>query len=282
MNIIINADDLGYSKHRDAGIFAAFEKECITSASLMVNGSNTFEAVEMALKVNLPMGLHLNLSEGCPISNAKHIVDEKGNMFYKELFWNLNQTDEIKREIYEETTAQLEEFRRLTGNYPTHIDGHQHVHIFVAEIIAPLLRQKGICSIRIPDQDPDKLDWLDDKTRQKYERRYVPAVNARLVYNKHDIMSTICFIGLGLSGQNMSVERIKKSLETCNGTVEFMVHPGFTEPLFPRKKEMCDSFDTDKGRKHEYDVLCTMKKYFVQKCDWSYFDSDNGGGGTSP
>ena len=36
--LIVTADDLGYSAERDAGIFEAFERGIVTQASLLVTG----------------------------------------------------------------------------------------------------------------------------------------------------------------------------------------------------------------------------------------------------
>ena len=66
MSLIINADDLGYSKHRDNGIFACFENSSISAASLIVNGPTSEAATERAKKLGLCLGLHLNLTEGSP------------------------------------------------------------------------------------------------------------------------------------------------------------------------------------------------------------------------
>jgi len=60
--LIINADDLGYSHHRDAGIFAAYRNGYISSASLLVNGTTSREAAKRAREIGMPVGLHLNLS----------------------------------------------------------------------------------------------------------------------------------------------------------------------------------------------------------------------------
>lgn len=57
--------------------------------------------------------------------------------------------DEVTREI----KAQIEWFRTQVGADPTHVDGHQHVHVWphVAPIVARVMRQSGLCAIRVPD-----------------------------------------------------------------------------------------------------------------------------------
>jgi len=69
-NLIINADDLGICIERDSGIFELFEKKLISSASIMVNGASFESAVRKARELRLPLGIHLNLTEGEPINKS--------------------------------------------------------------------------------------------------------------------------------------------------------------------------------------------------------------------
>jgi len=265
--LIINADDLGYSHHRDAGIFAAYENGYISSASLLVNGTTSKEAAKQARELGMSVGLHLNLSEGYPLADVPSIQDSDGNMHYKMKFWNLEKTPDVLEDIVTETKAQLEQYKEWMGTYPTRIDGHQHVHIarYVPEVLAPLFQQIGVRHIRIPDQDPDELTWLDNTTLQRYNARYVPAVTARLVYYHHGMKSPLHFIGLGLAGSNMTINRIQCLLEKCTSTTEFMVHPGFCPST---ETEGQTPFDTDPGRFREYHVLKALKDIY-KLADWS-------------
>ena len=266
MEVIVNADDLGYSVRRDTGILCAFRDGTISSASLIVNGATSDTAAKSAKDARLPVGLHLNLTEGRPLSDAPHIVDERGYLLYKMNFWYLKKTPQVLADIARETRAQLEKFKDLMGDYPTRVDGHQHVHVArqVPETIAPVLRECGVKCVRIPDQDPDHMDWLDAQTRRRYESRYVPSVTARLVYGRHGLKSPMSFVGLGISGGEMTMERIHTCMRKCIGTTEFMVHPGFLTP----DSESKDAFDSDPGRLREYHVLKSVACHYTL-VDWS-------------
>ena len=65
--VIVNADDLGLCEDRDKGIFELFQKKAISSASIMVNGGSFESAILQSRSLNLPLGIHLNLTEGEPI-----------------------------------------------------------------------------------------------------------------------------------------------------------------------------------------------------------------------
>lgn len=54
--LIIIADDYGYSNERDDGIIQCYKTGAITGVSLMVNGYSAERAVKNALCVGLPIG----------------------------------------------------------------------------------------------------------------------------------------------------------------------------------------------------------------------------------
>lgn len=262
----MNADDLGYSTRRDAGILSAFKLGALSSASLIVNGATSVSAARAARMAGLPVGLHLNLTEGKPLTTVKHITNTQGALLYKMQFWHLKKCQKVLADIYLETSAQLERFKELMGEYPTRVDGHQHAHVarHVPETIAPLLREKGVRYVRIPDQDPDDLTWLDARARRRYETRYVYAVAARLVYAQHGFKSPLCFVGLGMSGSQLTMARLSSCLAKCNGSTELMVHPGFLTPT----NDSTDPFDGEPGRLHEYQQLMLVARAFTL-VDWS-------------
>jgi len=223
MALRINADDLGYSAHRDAGIFECARRGAIHSASLMVTGATGEEAARRALEMGLPLGLHLNLTEGTPLTDAAALVDETGRMRYKMDFWPVPRTDAWSKAVYAEACAQLDVFQEWTGAYPTRVDGHQHAHV------AP-----GVA---------------------RYERRFVPALVSRLVYGRHGIKAPEQLVGVSLGGRDMTVARVRRVLGAATRAVEWMVHPGFLPSGMVE-----DAFDADPGRVHECRVLCALSK----------------------
>jgi hypothetical protein len=104
---IVNADDLGMSEEIDRGIFEAFDRGIVTSASLLVDGPHTVEAVRhVRRRSDVSLGLHV-------------AFDERGR-------WLVNMQE--PRAVQRELDRQLEAFVRLTGGPPTHIDSHHHAH----------------------------------------------------------------------------------------------------------------------------------------------------------
>jgi predicted glycoside hydrolase/deacetylase ChbG (UPF0249 family) len=266
--IIINADDLGYSIGRDKGIFECFEAGAITCASLIVNGPTAVSAAKKASEIGLPLGLHLNLTEGKPLTTHSSLCNDNDTMYYKML--NRKATI-LDKDIVRECRAQLERFRQLTGAYPIHVDGHQHVHILkgIPELIAPLLKDVGVCSVRIPDEDLSTMDWLCPKKKKRYEDRFGAAMRARLIFRQYDILAPECLIGVGLCSSDMSQEHLNHCLENTFGVVELMCHPGYGSSD-PSERPFNDKFSRSSGRLYECRQLQKLT-FSQQKVDWSFY-----------
>jgi predicted glycoside hydrolase/deacetylase ChbG (UPF0249 family) len=113
--LIVNADDFGLSAGVNRGIVAAHTGGIVTSTSLMVRGAAANEAAELAkLHPRLSVGLHIDLGEWAfrdgEWVELYHVVP-------------LEETA-VKTEV----ARQLEQYRRLMGCEPSHLDSHQHVH----------------------------------------------------------------------------------------------------------------------------------------------------------
>eukprot|EP01121_Diplochlamys_sp_Union-15-3_P004483 TRINITY_DN14677_c0_g1_i1.p1 TRINITY_DN14677_c0_g1~~TRINITY_DN14677_c0_g1_i1.p1 ORF type:complete len:112 (-),score=8.94 TRINITY_DN14677_c0_g1_i1:525-860(-) len=94
--LIVNADDFGYCTERNNGICECFLNGLVSSVSLLVNGEAVQHAVDLAKKINIPMGLHLNLTEGKPIhSTVSSLLDNSGMMrgkFGLRRLWNITKS----------------------------------------------------------------------------------------------------------------------------------------------------------------------------------------------
>jgi predicted glycoside hydrolase/deacetylase ChbG (UPF0249 family) len=105
--LIVNADDLGMSAEIDQGLFEAHDAGIVTSASLLVDGSNAEGAVQQAQqRPKLGLGIHV-------------AFDERGKMFI-----DVQDLGAVQQQI----DRQLAAFVRLVGSPPDHIDSHHHVH----------------------------------------------------------------------------------------------------------------------------------------------------------
>jgi predicted glycoside hydrolase/deacetylase ChbG (UPF0249 family) len=256
--IIVTADDLGYSNHRDAAIFDLFKRGKVSGASLIVNGPSAEVAAKTALHIGLPLGLHINLTEGIPLTPCTHLKEE-GIMPYKNKFRTLAKQNAkgFRQDVFAEVAAQLKKFERLTGYPATHVDGHQHAHVApnVPSLLAPLFKSKGVRSVRIPEEWVEDYEWVSPELRLHYHMRYVDAVASRVVYGTAGLRMNDCTVAMAMSGTAMTLARLHKCLAGKKGVVEILTHPGAPALSPCNNKTFKDPFDTDAGRVHEWKIL---------------------------
>lgn len=262
-HLIINADDLGIGKARDAGILQLFKAGAISSASLLVDGEDAEAAAKQALAVGLPLGLHLNLTEGIAPATGSLANTEgqwRGKFGLREaLADNRIAASDIAAAI----RAQFDRFIALTGELPSHVDGHHHIHVepAIARILAPIMaREYGVYCLRLPceqrllavDTPPADADFeagfqshVARATRQSAE-----------IFQAEHLYSTDAFLGQTCMGHRLQADSIAQVLAGIasndpRGTwVELMVHPGLPA-TDPQSSEFCRS----PARAHEMAML---------------------------
>lgn len=123
--IIINADDLGWSRGVNNGILKAYNCGVVNSASWIVTTPYFEETRILIQEYQLSnIGVHVNLTEGKPLLKThRTIVDENG-FFIR----NLHTLDYVDlKEVRDEVVAQIEK-ALATGVSINHLDTHHHLH----------------------------------------------------------------------------------------------------------------------------------------------------------
>lgn len=154
IQLIVNADDFGFSPAVNAAVARAHREGVLTSASLMVGESATREAVEVARSLpGLAVGLHL--------------VCDVGGDPIRVALWCC-----ISARARELALMQIEEqFERFasTGLSLSHVDGHRHLHalgVLMPGVVELALRY-GARGVRIPN-DPVWANIRKDRSRPGY------------------------------------------------------------------------------------------------------------------
>lgn len=156
---IVHADDFGYSAVVNQSIDECFMRNWICETSLMVNMPGAEEAIALATAHGYldRVGIHVNLTEGCPLS--KEIL-ECPRFCSKEGMFTVDFRRSVARRfilsgkeiiaVRAELEAQLRRFLDLGGKMK-HIDSHHHVHTdwSVYRILKPLAIKFGFCSMRL-------------------------------------------------------------------------------------------------------------------------------------
>jgi predicted glycoside hydrolase/deacetylase ChbG (UPF0249 family) len=131
--IIINADDWGRTTSETEAALECFKSGRITSVSAMVFMEDSERAAALAVSQGVDVGLHLNLNERfAKPPNAKQITAEHERVvryLRTSKFCQLLYNPALRQVFPRVFQAQYDEFVRLYGRRPSHVDGHQHMHL---------------------------------------------------------------------------------------------------------------------------------------------------------
>ncbi len=228
--LVLNADDAGIDVPRNVGIVEAFAAGALRSATVLTTAPafpdfvRRVEALTRGRRPAFGVGVHLNLSECCPPATRRGVP---GAFVAKEPLWARAARGELDPDLVEvELGAQLE--RALdAGLAPTHVDGHNHVHVFPC-VAAALDRLEErfpfVARRRVPDEfalaedrgDPPGVDAKRGLFRTALAQR--PRAARRV--------GPAAFAGFGLE-RACTFERLTTLLAACpHESLEVMLHPG--------------------------------------------------------
>jgi len=217
--LIVNADDWGSSQAETDAALACFAKGRITSVTAMVFMADSERAAGLAKELGIDVGLHLNLDaeftgDHCPADVREHHARIRRFLKrskYACLFYNPRLRKSFRR-VYQ---AQADEFQRLYGRRPSHVDGHHHMHLCANMLL------DGV----IPPGEKVRRSfsfWRSEKG--VVNRAYRRLVDNRLAGRYH---VTDFFFSLGLCLRWKKLERVAELAGAAN--VELMTHPNVAD-----------------------------------------------------
>ena len=224
--LLINADDFGISLPVNRAISYCFEKKLIQRTTLMVNMPHTEDAVEIAYCKGFEgkVGLHLNLVEGIPLTNAiRHTIfcDDNGyfngNLFRSKknmLLLSLR----VREALSEEIEAQILKYKQY-GFTLMHIDSHHHFHTYPSIFFAlyPLLSKYNFMTIRLSRNIPQS----DIKG---FKLLYKKMLNKKMLsFNENAQKATQA--NITKFGSQKDVEKELTQHKKIKGFIEVEVHP---------------------------------------------------------
>jgi chitin disaccharide deacetylase len=245
-NLIVNADDLGWTKGVNRGIAEAHRKGLVTSTSLLANGRAFDSALEVArANPELGVGVHLNLSDGPPTAKpegVRGLLNPAGELegSPESLLLRIASRGLDPREVEREWDAQIQRIRSA-GIAPTHLDGHKHVQMLpgLFEIALRLAKKHGIRAIRISHEESKLRAVLSAGgeqnagvlLRQGVQARGLKllARDAREMADHTGLVTTNYFCGIAQTGvlTREGMENLLKNLP--EGATELMCHPGYVD-----------------------------------------------------
>jgi chitin disaccharide deacetylase len=244
-NLIVNADDLGWTAGVNRGIAEAHRNGIVTSASLLANGQAFAEGVALARDAGgLGLGVHLNLNDGPPVApreSVPSLVNDAGEFEGGPdgLLLKIATRGLSVREVELEWSAQISKVRDA-GIEPTHLDGHKHVHMLpgLFEIALRLAKRHDIGAIRVSHEASSLRAALSTGGRraavvlkQGVQARGLKllARDAREQAERAGMSIADYFCGIAQTGEltKEGVARLLRSLP--EGTTELMCHPGYAD-----------------------------------------------------
>ena len=212
--LMVTADDFGFDPEINAGVIQAHERGILTHTSLMARGPCLDEAISAGRELpRLGLGVHLTItspSSGEPLHHGE---------FLRHLARGRLTLPGIKREWRGQITLL-----RDRGVALTHLDSHQHLHLFppLFPLAAALLQEFGIPRMRIPFA-----------LRSAEGTRLVPRLMlsasiaaALLLTRRRPPPHAEHFHGFDISGRLTTARLVRIIQSLPPGTTELMSHPG--------------------------------------------------------
>jgi predicted glycoside hydrolase/deacetylase ChbG (UPF0249 family) len=213
--LIINADDWGRSRAETDAALKCFLSGRLSSATAMVFMEDSERAASLAKSSGISVGLHLNLVQEFTDPSVPVDLRKDHNRIcrflkrgkYAFLLYNPFLRNQFRR-VYH---AQVEEFKRLYGKQPTHVDGHQHMHLCTNMLVD--------CVIPKGNRVRRSFSFARGE-KGAANRAYRDLVDRRLAgrYRLTDFFYSI--------GQCTKPDRLQRVAEVSSkATVEVMTHP---------------------------------------------------------
>jgi len=245
-NLIVNADDLGWTEGVNRGIAEAHAHGIVTSTSILANGGAFVSGVELALsRQGLGVGVHLNLSDGAPTAPRELVttlLNDDGEFAGgpEAILVKLARRTIVLSEVEQEWDAQITRVREF-GITPTHLDGHKHVHMLpgLLEIALRLAKRHQIGAIRVSHEASSLRAALAAGENQHAGMVMKQGVQARGLKllardareqaERSGIATADYFCGIAQTGE-LTREGVGNLLRGLpEGTTELMCHPGYVD-----------------------------------------------------
>ncbi len=243
--LIVNADDFGFTSGVNRAIVEAHTAGVVTSSTLMANGPAFAEAAQLAKTLpQLSIGCHVVLIDGQPVLTADRLrsLTTKTNapqfrdglkMFAARALAGRMDPDEIAAEA----TAQIRKIQQA-GITVSHFDTHKHTHLF-PKVLRPLLKAASACGIRavrnpfgprMPLRSSELLARPNLWTRYaevRVLRRF--ASKFREAVDREGFVAPDGTLGIEVTGtlDETLFHAIARSIP--EGTWEFVCHPGYND-----------------------------------------------------
>ncbi|HEX9093003.1 MAG TPA: ChbG/HpnK family deacetylase [Coriobacteriia bacterium] len=230
--LIVNADDLGWSRSVNAGIIEAHLTGIVTSTSILATGAAFSDAAALALTTpSLDAGVHLSFYRGAtflPPERVSTLVGPDGQFLgsWRRIVGRLLAGTFDLGQLEAELRAQIAAVK-AAGIAPTHVDGEKHLHLWpsIFDLVCRLAVESGIPQVRVVREPPGLhaiplgLGVLSRRDAGVARRCGLVTPNATI----------------GVTEPPRDLEAFARILRGAHAPhVEFVVHPGHVDEEFMR------------------------------------------------
>ena len=250
--LVVNADDFGFTPDVNQGIVEAHRRGILTAATLMANGAAFEDALRLARETpSLDVGCHLVLIGGRSLVTGKPLPLTVPQL--------LAAMARRQIRVYDELRAQV---RRIVdaGIRPTHLDTHKHTHLAppVLDAVARLGEEFDIPWVRRPFDFPLGL------LRGRFHR----------ALKRHGRRATDHFVGFQLTGRLHTATLVALLDALPDGSTELMCHPGHCgEALRHARTRLKESREHELAALVAPEVRQALKRNRIELVNYGGLDS---------
>lgn len=266
--LIINADDFGMNPEVNEGIKRGIDAGIINSVSVMVNMPEFEDAVRyLKKKPQVSVGLHFNITEGQPIlppNKVPLLIREDNNFFtYMIMIAKLVMNPSLIKQINEELKSQFSKLKK-TGLKITHIDSHNHIHLFpsIFKKVLNCAKENNLYSLRTRSFNLRHLfKGLNNHISLKQVIVvFLCLIDSILYHPSEKLINIVGIYDMGWD-KNIDINNFKKVLKNVReGITEIICHPAVLSrsgnPAFLKQRYHSLTILLDKSIKKCMDKYC--------------------------
>jgi len=225
--LVVNADDFGFTHDVNQGIIEAHQRGILTATTLMANGDAFRDAVRLARdNPTLDIGAHLVLIGGRALAASRDALPSSVARLLAAIA--------LKRlRIYDELAAQVRCILDA-GIQLTHLDTHKHTHLAppVLEAVVRIAQEFGIPWVRRPFDIPITAARGTAPRRKRATSSGLTFVRSRFqrTMARAHCKTTDHFAGFQITGRFRTRELVALIQALPEGSTELMCHPGRCTP----------------------------------------------------
>ena len=158
--IMVRADDLGFSKGINYGIYETVKNGVIQNIGFMVNMPDSLHGYDLVKDYDICLGQHTNVCVGKPISDPSLIpslVQDNGQFKTSKMYRSSKDDFVVLDEAILEVEAQYNRFKEITGKEPAYFEAHAVMSQNLLKAIEIVGNKHHLKTLGVPFQNEPML-----------------------------------------------------------------------------------------------------------------------------